>query len=91
MNWQNKQQRHFVIYPLRDTSKLSMVKNPLLPQQKASHQGLDLIIAQQGERPSRQQSCPPAFHPPAINAPSRLTQERPTLTLHLGCLKMRAA
>lgn len=57
-------------------------KRPLLPQQKASHQGLDLITAQQGERPSRQQSCPPAFHPPAINAPCRLTQERPSLALH---------
>lgn len=63
-----------------DASKLCGGRSRLLPQQKASHQGLDLITAQQGERPSRQQSCPPAFHPLSIDAPCRLTQERPSLT-----------
>lgn len=81
--------RHFITSFLRDTSKLTGDWSPLLPQQKASHQGLDLISAQQGERPSRQQSCPLASHHPAINAPRRLAQERPSLALHPGRLKMR--
>lgn len=75
--------------PLRDTYKLTGSRSILLPQQKASHQGLDLITAQQGERPNRQQSCPPAFHPPASNAPCSLTLERASLTLHVSCLMMR--
>ncbi|CAB1449448.1 unnamed protein product [Pleuronectes platessa] len=84
MNSKNQQRTgfDFVTSPLRDTSKLTRGRSPLLPRQKASHRGLDLITAQQGERPSRQQSCPPAFHPPAIDAPRGLTQERPSLTLH---------
>lgn len=75
--------------PLRDTSKHTGGRSTQLPQQKASHQGLDLITAQQGERPNRQQSCPPAFHPPASTAPCSLTLERPSLTLHASCLMMR--
>lgn len=65
-----------------NTSELTGERVPPLPRQKASHQGLDLITAQRGERPSRQQSCPPASHPPAIDAPRGLTQERPSLSRH---------
>lgn len=72
----------FVTSPFKGHIQAHRGRGPLLPQQKASHQGLDLITARQGERPSRQQSCPPAFYPPAINAPCRLTQERPSLALH---------
>lgn len=64
--------------------------SPLLLQQKASHQGLDLITGRHGERPSRQQSCPVAFLHPATDASWRFTQGFPSPSAPCR-LKMRGA